>query len=143
MRALARQAAAVDEVRARAATVAAVGSITTSVFLSVALARDSVSLRGAGWVALGLVLVMLALVYGLIRPRGTWTFMPDAGEVLEQWVDKAPTPSVQRVRYGLAQEMREVRDKNQSRIEAMYDRLELGMIASGASTAAWLVELLL
>ena len=140
---LARQEAAVDELRARAATVAAVGSITATLFLSVALAREGVPLGGAGWIALGLVLLMLRLVYGLIRPRGTWTFLPDAGEVLERWVKRVPTPSVEQVRYGLADEMREARDRNQTRIEAMYDRLELGMIATGASVAAWLVELLL
>jgi hypothetical protein len=136
-----RQEAALDEARARSATLLGIATVIASFVGGAALGRENVLLGPVGWVAVVLWAVTVLVTVDVLMPRERWRFLPEPLRVLDGWMTRQPPPSAAQIRYGLVDEMERAHRKNQPRIDAMYDAIQYAAILTLLQFVAWLVEL--
>jgi hypothetical protein len=147
VRATATQAGSVDQMRARAGTLLAAGSLVSAFLGGQALAGPSLvngavvraDIGSAGWVAIG-CFVAIFLVCGVILWPYTWEFSQLPSGLIENYEADSSIRLVDAQR-DLALHLEESLEKNERILVGLGYAFGVGMLLLVAETLAWLIEL--
>lgn len=140
LRAIERQAQALDEVRARAAALLSAASIAAAFLASAALegGREFEAATWIGAIAFALVGVETALV---LRPIKDWKFHRAPSVLLEGYVDDDDPADIDEMHRRLAECLEEDHDDNQPKLDELYRALSFSCGALVVEILAFLFDL--
>jgi hypothetical protein len=144
-RALERQEASLDNLRARAATVLSGASIATAFLGAQALKRPKhrpdLWFVGWEWVAVGSFVLLAIAVIVILWPRKGWVFSLGARRLIGGYVEGEREYTVQRIHRDLALHLESHFDINQRKIRWMLVWFRGACALLALQVVAWLVDL--
>lgn len=139
VRALDRQAAAVDELRSRSATVLGAAALVAGFLGPEALERNP---RLNAWVVLaGAAFAAIAVAVGFVLFPRRWTFTSSPRSMIQEYIDREDGVTLDSFRWGMALDHEKRYDDNEPTRRWLAKALMLGNLALVIEVAAWLMAL--
>lgn len=142
LRAIERQAASLDDVRGRAASLIGGASIAAGFLASTALA-DGQRFKGSTWVGCVAFAVVGLLCANVLRPRRNWKFHRSSKDLIRDYVDGGEhgPASMDDMHRDLAGHLESDYDANGNRLKRLYWQLTIGCGALVVEIGAFLLDL--
>jgi hypothetical protein len=140
LRGLDQQAAVVDNLRSRAATLLSATSIATS-FLAGLTIRDTGIVDNSGWGALACFIAVTASCVWILWPRRDWRFHASAASLVRDYVDGEGV-TIDRAHRDLALHMDHAYTLNAERLRWLFRFFQLGCVLLAAEILLWIASLM-
>lgn len=139
VRALDRQAAAVDELRTRAATVLGAAALVAGFLGAEVLERHP---KISGWsLAAVLAFTFVVIAVGSVLLPWRWTFVTSPSAIINDYIDTDDEVSLDQLRWAMALHHETNYDKNQRTRWKLLVAMVLATVALGVEVIAWLAAL--